>query len=87
MWYINSQRWQNDHAYQTGFQKDRKSVCWNRCGCRKRWCRAVTATSEEVTYSDGTTEEVYAFDVPVEALDQEFDLAILGTKEHGMITK
>ena len=37
-------------------------------------------TSEEVTYSDGTTEEVYAFDVPVEALDQEFDLAILGTK-------
>ena len=31
-------------------------------------------------YSDGTTEEVYAFDVPVEALDQEFDLAILGTK-------
>ena len=37
-------------------------------------------TSEEVTYSDGTSEEVYAFDVPVEALDQEFDLAILGTK-------
>ena len=37
-------------------------------------------TSEEVTYSDGTTEEVYAFDVPVEALDQEFDRAILGTK-------
>ena len=37
-------------------------------------------TSEKVTYSDGTTEEVYAFDVPMEALDQEFDLAILGTK-------
>ena len=37
-------------------------------------------TSEEVTYSDGTSEEVYAFDVPVEALDQEFDLGILGTK-------
>ena len=37
-------------------------------------------TTEEVTYGDGTTEEVYAFDVPVQALDQEFDLAILGTK-------
>ena len=29
---------------------------------------------------DGTTDEVYGFDVPVEALDEEFDLAILGTK-------
>lgn len=35
---------------------------------------------EEVTYSDGSTEEVNAFDVPVEALDTEFDLAIIGTK-------
>ena len=25
-------------------------------------------------------QEVYAFDVPVEALDQEFDLALIGTK-------
>ena len=31
-------------------------------------------------YSDGSTEEVYGFDVPVEALNQEFDLALLGTK-------
>ena len=37
-------------------------------------------TTDTVTYSDGTTEEVYGFDVPVEALDKEFDLAILGTK-------
>ena len=29
---------------------------------------------------DGSTEEVYGFDVPVEALNQEFDLALLGTK-------
>ena len=29
-------------------------------------------------YDDGTTEEVYGFDVPVPALDEEFDLAILG---------
>ena len=38
-------------------------------------------TIDTVTYSDGTTEEVYGFDVPVEALDQEFDLALIGTKE------
>lgn len=37
-------------------------------------------TTDTVTYDDGTTEEVYGFDVPVEALDKEFDLAILGTK-------
>ncbi len=37
-------------------------------------------TTDTVTYSDGTSEEVYGFDVPVSALDEEFDLAILGTK-------
>ena len=37
-------------------------------------------TTETVTYSDGTSEEVYGFDVPVEALDTDFQLAILGTK-------
>ena len=37
-------------------------------------------TIDTVTYSDGTSEEVYGFDVPVEALDTDFQLAILGTK-------
>ena len=37
-------------------------------------------TTDTVTYSDGTSEEVYGFDVPVEALDTDFQLAILGTK-------
>lgn len=37
-------------------------------------------TTDKVTYSDGKTEEVYGFDIPVENLDEEFDLAILGTK-------
>ena len=37
-------------------------------------------TTDTVTYSDGTSEEVYGFDVPVEALDADFQLAILGTK-------
>lgn len=37
-------------------------------------------TTDKVEYSDGTTEEVYGFDVPVPAIDEEFDLALLGTK-------
>lgn len=37
-------------------------------------------TEDTVTYSDGMTEEVYGFDVPVPALDTEFDLALIGTK-------
>ncbi len=36
-------------------------------------------TNDTVTYSDGTSEEVYGFDIPVPALDEEFDVAILGT--------
>ncbi len=38
-------------------------------------------TTDTVKYEDGTTEEVYGFDVPVPAIDQEFDLALIGTKE------
>ena len=37
-------------------------------------------TTDTVAYSDGTSEEVFGFDVPVEALDTDFQLAILGTK-------
>ena len=37
-------------------------------------------TTDTVTYSDGTSEEVYGFDIPVSAVDADFDLAILGTK-------
>lgn len=35
---------------------------------------------DTVTYSDGMTEEVYGFDVPVPMLETEFDLALIGTK-------
>ena len=34
----------------------------------------------EVTYSDGSKETVNGFDVPIEKLSEEFDLAILGEK-------
>ena len=37
-------------------------------------------TTDTVIYSDGTSEEVYGFDIPVTAVDTDFDLAILGTK-------
>lgn len=37
-------------------------------------------TIDEVTYEDGTTEEVYGFDVPVPVIDEEFPLALIGTK-------
>lgn len=37
-------------------------------------------TTDSVTYSDGITEEVYGFDIPVPALDEEFDLALIGKK-------
>ena len=37
-------------------------------------------TVDVVNYSDGTKDEVYGFDIPVEALDTDFDLALIGTK-------
>ena len=38
-------------------------------------------TNDTVTYDDGTTEEVNGFDIPVPAIDEEFDVALIGTKE------
>ena len=45
----------------------------------------IEPTTDEVTYSDGTTDEVYGFDIPVEKLDEDFNVAIIGKKEPGMI--
>ena len=47
---------------------------------QKKGTKLLEPTTDKVTYSDGTTEEVYGFDVPVPALDEEFDLALIGTK-------
>lgn len=47
---------------------------------QKEGARLLSPTVDKVTYSDGWTEEVYGFDVPVPALDTEFDLALIGTK-------
>ena len=47
---------------------------------QKDGAELLQPTTDEVTYSDGITEEVYGFDVPVPVLDEEFDLALVGTK-------
>ena len=47
---------------------------------QKEGAELLEPTEDTVTYSDGTTEEVYGFDIPVPALDEEFDLALIGTK-------
>ena len=47
---------------------------------QKDGAELIQPTTDTVTYSDGMSEEVYGFNVPVEKLDEEFDLAILGKK-------
>lgn len=37
-------------------------------------------TEDPITYKDGYSETVYGFDIPVEALDVDFALAIIGKK-------
>lgn len=46
----------------------------------KEGAALLSPTEDTVVYDDGMTEEVYGFDVPVPALDTEFDLALIGTK-------
>ena len=47
---------------------------------QKDGAELLQPTTDTINYSDGTSEEVYGFDVPVPALDKEFDLALIGTK-------
>ncbi len=47
---------------------------------QKDGAELLQPTTDEVTYADGTTEEVYGFDVTVPAIDEEFALALIGTK-------
>jgi len=48
---------------------------------QKEGAELIEPTTDTVYYDDGMTAEVYGFDVPVPALDEEFDVSILGT--HG----
>ena len=47
---------------------------------QKDGAQLLEPTVDEVTYSDGLTDEVYGFDIPVPVLDEEFDVALIGTK-------
>lgn len=47
---------------------------------RKSGAKLLEPVVDTVKFDDGTTEEVNGFDVPVPALDEEFDLALIGTK-------
>ena len=48
---------------------------------QKEGAELLEPTLDTVTYSDGLSEEVYGFNIPVLALDEEFDLALIGKKE------
>ena len=47
---------------------------------QKDGAELLEPTTDKVTYSDGYEDEVYGFDVPVPALGEEFDVALLGAK-------
>ena len=47
---------------------------------KKEGAELLQPTKDTVKYSDGTEEVVNGFDVPVPALDEEFPLALIGTK-------
>jgi len=47
---------------------------------QKDGAELLEPTTDKVVYSDGYEDEVYGFDIPVPALGEEFDVALLGTK-------
>lgn len=47
---------------------------------KKEGALLLEPTVDTVTYSDGMTEEVNGFDIPVTCIDEEFDLALIGKK-------
>ena len=47
---------------------------------KKEGANLLEPTTDTVTYSDGMSEEVYGFDIPVPVLDEEFDVALIGKK-------
>lgn len=49
---------------------------------KKQGAKLIDPVTDIVTFSDGMTEEAYGFDVPVPYFDEEFDVAILGSKDN-----
>ena len=48
---------------------------------QKEGAQLIEPTIDHIDYGDGYAEDVYGFDIPVPALDEEFDVALIGT--HG----
>lgn len=46
----------------------------------KEGAAILVPTTDVVTYSDGLSDEVYGFDIPVPYLDDTFDVALVGKK-------
>jgi len=46
----------------------------------KEGAALLEPTTDTVDYKDGTTDEAYGFDIPVPAIGEEFDCALLGKK-------
>ena len=47
---------------------------------QKEGAELLEPTTDTVVYSDGMVEEVYGFDIPVPAIGEEFDCALIGKK-------
>ena len=47
---------------------------------RKEGAELLEPSVDVIDYNDGTTDEVHGFDIPVPYLDDEFDVALVGTK-------
>ena len=47
---------------------------------QKEGAELLQPTTDKVVYSDGYEDEVYGFDIPVPAIGEEFDCALIGTK-------
>lgn len=71
---------ENDHSYFSYFKNILNLYPGLAEDAQKEGAELLMPTEDTVTYSDGTTETVHGFDVPVPALDEEFDLALIGKK-------
>ena len=83
MWWkghINCQRRQDDHSYYPYIQNIVNLYPGLAEDAQKDGAELLQPVTDTVTYKDGTSEEVNGFDVPVPAIDEEFDLALIGTK-------
>ena len=47
---------------------------------KKEEAELLYPTVDTITYSDGWVDDVYGYDIPVPVLNEEFDVALIGTK-------